>query len=362
MSAPLDSAGQWLRDRLPKHERLAAVITPLLENMLRKKEIEYLSVSYRVKTFDSAIEKIGRKGYDNPQEQLTDLSGIRVITYLEEQVRQISDLIKELFDVDDRNSLDRSAVLGDDRVGYRSTHFVCCLGKKRHGLPEYDALEDLSFEVQVRTVLQHAWAELAHDRSFKFGSALPVKLQRKLNLYSGMLEIVDTAFDDISKAIDSYRISLENKSIEQISDVPIDSLSVERFVRQLPLNITIDAELSPKAIDELRHFGVAIIDDLRRLATPEFLEEFSKAAWGDRTVTGAVRDLMMYNDLDKYLDGPRTWNVVGPETVDFMASKYGKKRVLDAFERKGIRVASSEESVQMKQRIRRRDPQSTSKK
>src|SRR5262249_14104459 len=155
-------------------------------------------VSCRVKSIESAIEKIARKEYTNPVKQITDLSGIRVITYLEEQVSAVSAVVKELFEVDAKNSLDRTEILGEDRVGYRSTHFVCKLGKKRLQLPEYQALGDLKFEIQIRTVLQHAWAELAHDRSFKFGAALPAIIQRKLNLYSGLLEIADSAFDEIS--------------------------------------------------------------------------------------------------------------------------------------------------------------------
>src|ERR1700722_6249898 len=177
---------EWLVEVLPKHERLSAAVSSLVENMLKKKSIEYLNVTHRTKSLSGAVEKIQRKEYDSPQTQLTDLSGVRIITYLEEQVGEISKIIKSLFEIDVKNSLDRSEFLGDDKVGYRSTHFVCKLGRKRSQLPEYEALGPLNFEIQIRTVLQHAWAELAHDRSFKFGTKLPTKIQRKLNLYSGM--------------------------------------------------------------------------------------------------------------------------------------------------------------------------------
>jgi putative GTP pyrophosphokinase len=102
---------------LPQHERLTAGVRSLLENMLRKKSVDYLSISGRVKTLDGALEKIRRKEYRNPKQQLTDLSGIRVITYLEEQVAQISNVVKELFEIDRKNSLDRTEILGNDKVG-----------------------------------------------------------------------------------------------------------------------------------------------------------------------------------------------------------------------------------------------------
>ncbi|MET3991415.1 ppGpp synthetase/RelA/SpoT-type nucleotidyltransferase [Bradyrhizobium sp. S3.9.2] len=95
--------------------------------MLQKEKIEYLNVTYRVKLLDEAIRKIGRKQYENPTEQLTDLSGIRIVTFLESQVTAISKLVRALFDVDQENSLDRADILGLDRLGYRSTHFVCTL-------------------------------------------------------------------------------------------------------------------------------------------------------------------------------------------------------------------------------------------
>ena len=121
----------WLNQVLPKHERLAPAVHLLLENQLKQKQIQYLSISSRAKNLHGALEKIDRKKYRDPPKQLTDLSGIRVITYLDEHVAKISELIRGLFDVDPANSKDRSEILGDDKVGYRSTHFVCTLGAKR---------------------------------------------------------------------------------------------------------------------------------------------------------------------------------------------------------------------------------------
>src|ERR1700733_14884403 len=116
---------RWLTEILPRHERLATAVSSLLENMLKKRSVEYLSIAARTKSLGGALEKIDRKDYSKPADQLTDLTGVRVITFLEQQVGTISNVIRELFDIDEENSLDRSEVLGDDKVGYRSTHFVC---------------------------------------------------------------------------------------------------------------------------------------------------------------------------------------------------------------------------------------------
>lgn len=81
-------------------------------------------------------------------------------------------MITGSFNIDEKNSLDKKILLASDQIGYRSVHFVCDLGAQRSGLPEFKDLGGLKFEIQVRTLLQHAWAELAHDRNYKFSGTL----------------------------------------------------------------------------------------------------------------------------------------------------------------------------------------------
>jgi putative GTP pyrophosphokinase len=135
-----DARQSWIEDALVQHRQLTPAVVVLLKNVLSRSSIEYLSVTGRTKEIASTEAKIRLKKYTRPETQLTDLSGIRVITFLETQVKAISDLIRATFDVDEKNSLDRASHLGDDRIGYRSTHFVCTLGQSRRGLREYEAL------------------------------------------------------------------------------------------------------------------------------------------------------------------------------------------------------------------------------
>lgn len=352
----------WLEIRVPLHERLSVAASSLIENIIRKNEIEYLGVSARTKTVEGALEKIQRKEYEFPQEQLTDLSGIRVVTYLEEQATQISLLIKELFEVDEINSHDRSADLGPDRIGYRSTHFVCTLGTTRGTLPEYEGLGNLKFEIQIRTVLQHAWAELAHDRSFKFGAALPNKIQRKLNLYSGLLEIVDGAFDEIAKEIDQYKSSIKHQSIRQISRAGLDSISIARFVEELAkdLGIEIRDNTDLDIVEELKAYGLKTIGDIEALVSTEFRDAFDKRMSGI-TSYGVLRYLMMYNDLDAYFKLGRNFHVIGSESVKFLETKYKPEQIdrwlkrleIDIKPKQRVRPASSTRKTRPKANKRR---------
>jgi putative GTP pyrophosphokinase len=98
-----EEAKIWLETILSRHTRLTSAVSGLLENILNRSAIEYLSITGRTKNLSSAEEKIRRKKYTQPQIQLTDLSGIRVVTFLETQVKAISDLIRATFEVDEKN-------------------------------------------------------------------------------------------------------------------------------------------------------------------------------------------------------------------------------------------------------------------
>ncbi|KRP92375.1 hypothetical protein AOQ72_29850 [Bradyrhizobium yuanmingense] len=337
----------WLAQILPQHERLAPIVQSLLEGMLQKEEIEYLSVTSRVKEHSEALKKIARKQYRDPQAELTDLSGIRVVTFLEAQVSAISKLIRTLFEIDQKNSLDRTAIIGLDRLGYRSTHFVCTLGKRRSSLPEYKALGGLKFEIQIRTVLQHAWAELAHDRSFKFAVALPTKIERKLNLYSGMLEIVDTAFDEISREIDAYKASFKHKSLRQISHAEIDSISLERFLTEISASweSPLKAGHMDIATEEVKQFGISTIGELQALASDQFLHKYQSKLDSDSGI-GFIRLLMLYGDIDRYFQrvSPQ-WGTAPQAAFDFLLTKYGAAKLSGLLKKHKIEIRKQETST-----------------
>ncbi|WP_164604495.1 RelA/SpoT domain-containing protein [Rhodopseudomonas sp. BR0M22] len=312
--------------------------------MLIEKSVDFLSVSGRTKSLDGALEKIRRKKYSNPEERLTDLSGIRVITYLESQVSQVETIIRILFAVDEANSLDRSSVLGSDKIGYRSAHFVCSLGTTREKLPEYDSLGNLKFEIQVRTVLQHAWAELAHDRSFKFGPGLPPTIQRKLNLYSGMLEIVDGAFDSIAKEIDNYAQEINAKSLRQISAVEVNSISLSRYVQQISDKYELDireGEIPAELFVELERFGIQTIGDLDKLITAETIKLYKSARIQD-TPVGFIRQLLMLHDIDKYFSGPVRWAAIDTDSYECLKEKYPERKLRNLFHENSISLEADD--------------------
>lgn len=289
----------WLDSILPVQQALTETVVSILSRLAENNSIDVLSITGRTKSRAGVVEKVKRKSYRDPQKELTDLSGIRVITFFEAQVNQFADLVESTFSIDEENSLNKSDLLGIDRLGYRSIHFVCDLGKSRTKLSEYAPYKGLRFEIQIRTVLQHAWAELAHDRNYKFSGVLPSEIQRELNLYAGMIEIADRGFDELSTKIDNYILELKDRSEAGESDIELNSLSLAEFVQetspQFSLEITAnnDDSLSKKVVKELQAFGISTISDLENLITEQFVEavnDHEKAT----TIAGLVRDIMMF--------------------------------------------------------------------
>ncbi|WP_331292453.1 MULTISPECIES: hypothetical protein [Methylobacterium] len=312
------------------HGRLAPVAESLLENVLRERGVDHLSVTSRTKDFSSALEKIVRKRYSDPQTQMTDLTGIRIIVFFDAQVKQSIDIIRSILTVDEANSLDQSQRLGSDRIGYRSTHFVCSLGAERAHLVEYGSIADLKFEIQVRTVLQHAWAELAHDRSYKFGPGLPHDIQRELNLYSGLLEIADRAFDKIASGIEDYQNELRSKTSDQINQLPVNALSLKQYIdraaNQYKLKLTDDKEITERVLSELEEFGITNVGQVDQMLTEEFCTAYRKAKLRDN-YGGLLRSMMMYNNLSKYFVHEASWGNLDKETFALLSDKYRPEEI-----------------------------------
>lgn len=294
----------WILSTLPKYDLLGKCVTFILENLLQQNSIDYLSVSYRTKTKNGIYEKIKRKKYSNPKHQITDFSGIRIILYFESDINKVCELISSTFNIDSENSIDNETRLSIDKIGYRSVHYVCDIGPNRQDLVEYEYIAGLKCEIQVRTMLQHAWAELTHDRNYKLGMNLPVSIERKINLYSGMLELADQGFSEIIASINKYRTSLEQENLLSSHSQSIDSISLIEFTKQASKELGIYLEelgaWAERHIDnvlnELKFMGVDTFNELKELIPPHYAEVFREFDEESNGI-GFIRDLLLIKDF-----------------------------------------------------------------
>jgi ppGpp synthetase/RelA/SpoT-type nucleotidyltranferase len=233
-------------------------------------------VEGREKSVPSFVEKAVRKRdkYDNPAYQVTDLCGARAIVFTQSQVETICKFVRENFVIDEANSDDAGARLKPSEFGYRSIHFVVQLRKPsilgvRVPLTQ---IGERKAEIQVRTLLQHAWATITHDRLYK-GTFKPSKrLERLSARLSALLEdaeaIVETFESEMQEYLGSYLAHLEPDQLEQ--ELQIQSLVLDheeagkrapvalklarlcRAVGQFDLAISTLKSVLPKASERLR--------------------------------------------------------------------------------------------------------------
>ncbi len=180
--------------------RAGAEAVALVTDLLDEAGINYLSVTGRTKSVASFAEKATRTEhgvplYADPLTQITDQIGVRVIAYVVGDVEAVAGLLGDQVIVKDDRDMGRETA-SEGRFGYASRHLMITLDPARESRPEYAGLAGRTVQVQVRTVLQHAWAEFEHDIRYK-GSVPPEHVRefdRRFTLAAGLLELADTEF------------------------------------------------------------------------------------------------------------------------------------------------------------------------
>ena len=172
----------------------------LVTALLDEAGIDYLAVTGRAKSVESFAAKAARTVdgelvYPEPLRQITDQVGVRVVTYVLADVDAVAELLADQLHVlDDRDMGRETALTGG--FGYSSRHVLVELDEDRSGRDDWSALAGRTASVQVRTVLQHAWAEFEHDTRYKgtVPDELSPDLDRRFTLAAGLLELADREF------------------------------------------------------------------------------------------------------------------------------------------------------------------------
>jgi putative GTP pyrophosphokinase len=208
----------------------------LIKQLLAAKGIPFHQVGYRVKLQDSAERKMARPRQQatgaGPRtlESFTDLLGVRVVTYFRDGIDDVAEVMRDEFTIDWQNSVDKRATLDDDRFGYLSMHYVAKL-KPDCMTPKYENYGGIKFEIQIRSILQHAWAEMEHDLGYKSEAAIPRDFRRRFSRLAGVLELVDDEFVGIQKAIKDYQVKAKTTIDKGSFGLGIDQDSLSAFVQ-----------------------------------------------------------------------------------------------------------------------------------
>ncbi|MBN2367449.1 RelA/SpoT domain-containing protein [Candidatus Woesearchaeota archaeon] len=210
-------------ERRKRYERLIHLVTQIINSAIEHNGIRIHSFKQRVKDYTSFFEKIDRKNYDDPFRECTDIAGCRIVCLFLSQVQEIKKLIKEEFEVIEVT--DKRTAKKFDQFGYISVHMLVKIPKHRLKFVEYSDLGDLICEIQIRTVLQEAWAEIEHYLNYKATKEEKNEaLLRKMFSLSGMFEVADSTFEEIYEGF--------NKMVEQKHDDSITALHLFQFSKE----------------------------------------------------------------------------------------------------------------------------------
>jgi ppGpp synthetase/RelA/SpoT-type nucleotidyltranferase len=264
------------RAQRPVFDRMQATIPATIRALLDEAGVIVASIESRIKEEKSLAGKLELKGskYSSLRD-ITDIFGMRIITFYTDDVDKVASAVDRLFEVDWDNSVDKRKLLEVDSFGYLSLHYVC-----RH--PDFP----YRFEVQMRTILQHAWANMNHDTGYKSGVEIPIEYRRNMNRLAGMLELVDEQFSRIRTELNDYRRQVRSLVASgRLEEVPLDGDSYRSFLELKPFDVLNRriASVNQAEIQEVslmpylavfRALGFKTLGDLRDL-----LRDFADAAY-----------------------------------------------------------------------------------
>lgn len=286
---------------IPLYQRLESNISLFLEQDLNDRNLSIFDVESRVKDEKSVENKIRNKGYQNPETEIEDFCGIRIICYYQEDIRNICEIIKSNFNVIKEEN--KQSELSDNQFGYTSYHYVIKLESEWLGHPSAKGLKDLKAEIQIRTMLMHTWSAISHKLLYKREQDIPPQFKRKLNRLSALIELADEQFDQIKNEKQKYNSTLtSNKSLVFDEPAEINSDNLMAIKSYYFDDRDVSENQIPSLLDEIRESGLNINQFIEAVKVcleffPQMEKEEAEHAhldlpmWGFSGVVRSILDL-----------------------------------------------------------------------
>lgn len=203
----------WAKDE-PIYQKIGKIFCEDLKRKLFEIEI-MADVSYRTKELLSIIKKIKKKQQEKEYSynSLTDKLGVRIICVFEFELNEVDRLLKEICDI--KSVEYKKDILEYDALGYQSNHYDVTVKPQSKKFRSINQIEGYIFEIQVRTLNQHAWSNAAHQLSYKQDVELPKEMKRRLYRLLSLYELADQEIDLINKFIKSQNSNMPMNGILQ---------------------------------------------------------------------------------------------------------------------------------------------------
>ena len=201
-------------------------INDLLNKAVEEKKLDKNSfeIKSRTKAIDSFKGKISRDDkklkYKEPLKEITDLVGLKIMLTSLKDENVVYELLNLALDnnIDRENSVNKVEELKQSRkFGYLGRHLVVYYDEKMLKVAEHKVNPDihpsnfkgLRAEIQIKTLLQHVWAEVEHKARYKAGEELSDEKKRYFDRLAALIEVADDLFKDLVE--ESEKINEESK-------------------------------------------------------------------------------------------------------------------------------------------------------
>ncbi|KAB7728037.1 hypothetical protein F5984_19985 [Rudanella paleaurantiibacter] len=195
---------QNFRDLIPHlkdwGKKVDQTIADLVKDLVMEKRVQ-MSPDFRIKQEDSFIKKVTvTKKYNNPITDTSDKVATRIVLLTTNDVKEVSERLKAYasWNISHDKDWEKEIEKAPNSFGYQSAHFVVWPIEKASD--ELDVLA-LKCEIQVRTLLQHAYAEVSHDHVYKGPYKSDKAILRKLARSMALMESTDEYFGEIFEMI-----------------------------------------------------------------------------------------------------------------------------------------------------------------
>lgn len=260
--------------KLELYKQLENEVVFILRNKLAETNIKINNIEHRIKTKESFINKVNVKDYKLPFKDINDLLGVRVITLFLSDIDKVIAIIKNSFVI----------VEEDDKInseysdfGYLSVHLIAKLKKEFIG-PRYDKIKELLFEVQIRTITMHSWANISHYLDYKGDFDIPKELKRDFFALSGLFYVADQHFELFFNQSKKNQELIEKKFQKgiNIANQEINLFTLNSYLKtKFPDRKHANLKGLSEVVKELKEFGYQHIKQLEEafsLGWDAFLE------------------------------------------------------------------------------------------
>lgn len=266
-------------------ERFRSRLLQEIEELLRQVGVVLaIPIESRVKTFDSVQQKIRRLELScQTASELDDLVGLRLILLFKRDVDSVCHALAQTFDI--LRTEDTGIRLGQTEFGYQSIHIQLQAPAAWRALPSFALFSDLTAEVQVRTISQHAWAAASHVLQYKHEAAIPAPVRRSIHRVSAFLETVDLELERVLVEREDYAREIDQ--LDWTATLDVDVLD-HTLNNNLPVANRTEAEDYSSLLTELNDSNITTVGDLQA-----FLDKFK-----DRALEADSRILAVSPDIN----------------------------------------------------------------